>query len=214
MATADAGALAAPDDDSEESVSDPAVVRGLPGHRTAGRISTHTIAGHVIVFVSTLRWGRRRAVFCALTAAVVFDFCFIPSEFSFHTTELPHLITLFAFVTVAIITSELASRARDAVLVERVPADAEAARAELDAVTRTTDVLLNRIAHELRSPLQRFWVAFRSCRRLSVILTRLAEALRSSDTARRSSPALWAIGSTCRECTWASSAFACRQPRF
>jgi signal transduction histidine kinase len=112
------------------------------------------------VFVSALRWGRRPAVFCALTAGVVFDFCFIPPKFSFHISDLPYLITLVAFVTVAIITSELATRARDVILAERVRADAEAARAdaaaaraELEAVTQAKDVLLDRIAHELRSPL-------------------------------------------------------------
>lgn len=112
------------------------------------------------VFVSGLRSGRRPALACALAAAVVFDFCFVPPRYSFHASDLPYLISLVGFVVVAIVTSELASRARDAMLAERARADAEAARAraesaraELEATTRAKDALLNQIAHELRSPL-------------------------------------------------------------
>ena len=112
------------------------------------------------VFISALRWGRRPALFCALTAAVTFDFCFVPFYYRFQTSDLPYLITLFGFVAVAVVTSEVASRARRAILVERARADAEAARAnaeaargELEAMNRAKDAVLDRIAHELRSPL-------------------------------------------------------------
>jgi signal transduction histidine kinase len=112
------------------------------------------------VFISALRWGRRPAVFCALTAAVTFDFCFVPFRYRFQISDLPYLITLFGFVAVALVTSELASRARRAILIERARADAEAARAnaeaarvELEAMNRAKDAVLDRIAHELRSPL-------------------------------------------------------------
>ncbi len=112
------------------------------------------------VFVTSLRSGRWPALFCALTSAVTLDFCFVRPYYSFHITDLPYLITLFGFLAVAVITSELASRAHDAVLVERARADAEAARADaeagraaLEAVNVAKDALLNRIAHELRSPL-------------------------------------------------------------
>jgi signal transduction histidine kinase len=112
------------------------------------------------VFISALRWGRWPALFCALTAAVTFDFCFVPYYYRFQTSDLPYLITLFGFVAVAVVTSELASRARGAILGERARADLEAARAnaeamrsELEAMNRAKDALLDRIAHELRSPL-------------------------------------------------------------
>lgn len=114
----------------------------------------------LVVFISALRWGRRPALFCALTAALIFDFCFVPFYYRFQTTDLPYLITLFGFVAVAVVTSELASRARRAILVERARADAEAARAnaeaargELEAMNRAKDAVLDRIAHEMRSPL-------------------------------------------------------------
>lgn len=112
------------------------------------------------VFVSGLRSGRRPALACALVAALVFDFCFVPPRYSFHASDLAYLISLVGFVLVAIVTSELASRARERVLAERARADAEAARAraesardEMAATTRAKDALLNQIAHELRSPL-------------------------------------------------------------
>jgi len=112
------------------------------------------------VFISALRWGRRASLFCAVTAAVTFDFAFIQPRFSFHVSDLPYVITLIGFVSVAILTSEVASRARDAMLAERARADAEtararaeAARAEFESMNRAKDALLDRIAHELRSPL-------------------------------------------------------------
>jgi K+-sensing histidine kinase KdpD len=112
------------------------------------------------VFVSGLRAGRRPALACALAGAIVFSFCFVSPRYSFHASDLPYLITLVGFVLVAIVTSELASRARERVLAERARADAEAARAraesaraEMEATGRAKDALLNQIAHELRSPL-------------------------------------------------------------
>lgn len=105
------------------------------------------------VFVSGLRSGRRPALACALAACLLFDFCFVPPRYTFHASDLPYLISLVGFVLVALVTSELASRSRDAMLAERARADAEAARAELEATTRAKDALLNQIAHDLRSPL-------------------------------------------------------------
>jgi len=100
----------------------------------------------LVVFVTALEWGRRPAIFAALTSTVVFDFCFIPPRFSFAITDLAYLVTLSVFVVVAIITSELAARARDLMR-------AQTARAKAEALAQAKDALLNRIAHELRSPL-------------------------------------------------------------
>jgi len=97
----------------------------------------------LVVFVSALKGGRRPGVFAALTATIVFDFCFIPPRFSFAVTDFAYFVTLFVFVVVAMTTSELASRA----------VREQAARTHAEAATQAKDALLNRIAHELRAPL-------------------------------------------------------------
>ena len=100
----------------------------------------------LVVFISALRWGRRPSLFAALVSAIVFDLCFIPPRFSFATTDFPYVVTLLVFVLIAVTTSELASRAHDAIR-------EQAARKQAEAVAEAKDALLNRIAHELRSPL-------------------------------------------------------------
>ncbi|HEY7792293.1 MAG TPA: DUF4118 domain-containing protein, partial [Vicinamibacterales bacterium] len=95
------------------------------------------------VLVSALRAGRRPGLFAALTATVVFDFCFIPPRFSFAITDFSFFVTLSVFVLVAAVTSELASRA----------IRAQTARAQAEAATDAKDSLLDAVAHELRTPL-------------------------------------------------------------
>src|SRR5574339_136267 len=97
----------------------------------------------LVVLITALKGGRRPGVFAALTATVVFNFCFIPPRFSFAVTDFAYLVTLFVFVAVAMTTSELASRA----------VREHAARAHAEAAAQAKDALLNRIAHELRAPL-------------------------------------------------------------
>ena len=97
----------------------------------------------LVVLVSALKGGRSPGVFAALTATIVFNFCFIPPRFSFAVTDFAYLVTLFVFVAVAMTTSELASRA----------VREHAARAHAEAAAQAKDALLNRIAHELRAPL-------------------------------------------------------------
>jgi len=107
----------------------------------------------LVVFVSALKWGRRPALFAALTGTVVFDFCFIPPRFSFEASDLASFVTLSVFLIVATTTSELATRAHDLI-------HEQAARARAEAAAQAKDDLLNRIAHELRQPLTtiRGWV--------------------------------------------------------
>jgi K+-sensing histidine kinase KdpD len=97
----------------------------------------------LVVLFGALNGGRRPGIFAALTATIIFDFCFIPPRFSFAVTDFPYFVTLFVFVVVAVTTSELASRA----------VREQAARAHAEAAAQAKDALLNRIAHELRAPL-------------------------------------------------------------
>jgi len=100
----------------------------------------------LVVLVSALSGGRRPGLFAAITSAVVFDFAFIPPYFSFAMTDLAYVVTLVGFVVVAITTSELAARARDAIA-------ANNARSQAEAVAAAKDAVLSRVAHELRTPL-------------------------------------------------------------
>ena len=100
----------------------------------------------VPVFVSALYCGERPAIFTAVLGAVVFNFCFIPPRFSWAITDLAYLVTLLVFVAVGIVTSRLASQARQRVL-------EHAAREHAEALTASKDALLHKISHELRSPM-------------------------------------------------------------
>ena len=95
--------------------------------------------------VSALEWGQGPGIATAIVSGVVFDYCFVPPRFSFHTSDLPYLVTLIGFVIIAVATSTLASRAR------QLTASREA-RARAEAHIHAKDEVLNKISHELRAP--------------------------------------------------------------
>ena len=98
------------------------------------------------VLVSAVFWGRGPAVFTALASAGVFAYCFISPRFAFAFNDLPYVITLLAFVAIALATSALATRAREL-------SRAQAAHALAEARSQAKDEILGKISHELRSPL-------------------------------------------------------------
>lgn len=98
------------------------------------------------VIVAAFEWGRGPAVFTASMSAVVFAYAFIPPRFTFAVSDLPYLVTLLAFVAIAMTTSAIAARAREATR-------ANAARAVAEARSQAKDEILSKISHELRSPL-------------------------------------------------------------
>ena len=73
----------------------------------------------LVVLVSALKWGRLPGIFAAVVSSIVFDFCFIPPYFSFAISDIAYVITLFAFVVVALATSTLAARTRQLVVEHR-----------------------------------------------------------------------------------------------
>jgi signal transduction histidine kinase len=98
------------------------------------------------VLISALRWGHKPSIFAALLSAIVFDFCFVPPEFTFGVSDLPYGINLFGYLAVAIAASTLAARSR-ALTIE------QAARERAEAQIHAKDEILEHISHELRSPL-------------------------------------------------------------
>ncbi len=107
----------------------------------------------LVVVATALQWGRRPALFAAMVSTTVFDYCFIPPRFSFAITDLAYFVLLSVFVVVALMTSELTSRAHDLIREQAARAQAEAARTLAEAAAQAKDALLDRIAHELRAPL-------------------------------------------------------------
>jgi len=98
------------------------------------------------VFVIALYCGERPAIFTAIAAAFVFDWCFVVPRFTWSSADLPYLTTLLVFVMVAIVTARVAARARQQVL-------DRAARETAEALSASKDELLHKISHELRSPM-------------------------------------------------------------
>ncbi len=100
----------------------------------------------VVVFASALKWGRQPALFAALTSTLALDFCFVPPRFHFAVTDLAFVVTLLVFFFVAITTSELVVRAHELIR-------EKAAREQAQAQAQAKEILLDKISHELRSPL-------------------------------------------------------------
>lgn len=100
----------------------------------------------LIVLVIALRWGRWPAIFTAVLSALVFVFCFVPPTFTFAITDLAYLTTLLGFLVVGIAASELAVRSHRLLL-------EQATRELAEARSQAKDEILDRISHELRSPL-------------------------------------------------------------
>jgi two-component system, OmpR family, sensor histidine kinase KdpD len=71
-----------------------------------------------VVLVAS-RAGRGPALATALLSVAAFDFFFIPPRFTFSISDVQHLITFIGFLVVAIVTSTLASQAREQAQVAR-----------------------------------------------------------------------------------------------
>ncbi|HET9659337.1 MAG TPA: ATP-binding protein [Thermomicrobiales bacterium] len=103
----------------------------------------------LIVLLAALWAGRGPAVLSAVATFVLFDFFFLPPYHTFTITASDHVLALFVFLAVALVTSRLVARVRDRVTV----AEQEKARAQLlyqlneGLVTgRSIDEILNTIA--------------------------------------------------------------------
>lgn len=67
------------------------------------------------VLLSAIRWGRGPSVLAAMLGVVVFDFFFVPPIDSFSVSDLRYVISFAVFLTVALLTANLASRLRSQV---------------------------------------------------------------------------------------------------
>jgi two-component system, OmpR family, sensor histidine kinase KdpD len=62
--------------------------------------------------VVSASWGLRQAIFMAVLAALLYNFFFLPPLFTFTIADPQNWIALFAFLTTAVIGSQLSERAR------------------------------------------------------------------------------------------------------
>jgi len=78
------------------------------------RVNPTTVALTLLIWVLIVSavWGLRYALFTALVATAVFNYYFLPPVHTFTITGTQNWIALFAFLTTAVIASELSDRAR------------------------------------------------------------------------------------------------------
>src|SRR3954451_450371 len=147
-------------------------VRSLPFIWSAAAVAVATVAGLVLtslvrlpnvsmvfllaVLFAAARFGLRAALFASALSFLAYNYFFIEPLHTFSVAEPHEWLTLFVLLSVAVLTSAIAGRARDqartalerARLAEEVNTVRAAAEAE-----RLRNTLLASISHDFRTPL-------------------------------------------------------------
>ncbi len=76
----------------------------------------------LFVLLTALWAGRGPAVLSAVATFVLFDFFFLPPYHTFTITASDHVLALFVFLAVALVTSRLVASVRDRVMRRRTGA--------------------------------------------------------------------------------------------
>jgi two-component system sensor histidine kinase KdpD len=98
------------------------------------------------IVLIAVRGERGPAIVGAIASVLAFDYCFVPPVLSFRFGDKQYLLTALGLVTVGLIVSTLASRARS-----QMRAAGEAALAAREERLRNS--LLASLSHDLRTPL-------------------------------------------------------------
>lgn len=104
------------------------------------------------VLFSAVRWGRGPSFFAAGMGVLAFDFLFVPPVFSLTVSDLRYLISFLVFLSVAALTSNLASKLRSQI---HQAQQREASTAALYALSHKItaisdlDILLNQIVQHV-----------------------------------------------------------------
>jgi len=146
--------------------------------RTILRAANIDVVYLLAVLVIALRRGMRPAIFTAILSAVVFTFSFVQPYFHFAITDLAYLTTLIGFLVVGIATSALASRARELTR-------AQEARARAEARNEAKDEIINKISHELRSPVTSLLVGTQLLARSDVDDNRASKTVKNIERSGR-----------------------------
>ncbi|MDF2649380.1 MAG: Osmosensitive channel His kinase sensor [Paenibacillus sp.] len=108
------------------------------------------------VLFSAVRWGRGPSFFAAGMGVLAFDFFFVPPVFSLTVSDLRYLISFIVFLSVAALTSNLASKLRSQI---HQAQQREASTAALYALSHKItaisdlDILLNQIVQHVSDTL-------------------------------------------------------------
>lgn len=98
------------------------------------------------VLATSILWGLGFAMATALASMVAFNFLFLPPVHTFALSDSANWVALAAYIAVAVVVSELATRSRR---LAREAVEAETLR-QSDAVKTA---VLRAVSHDLRSPL-------------------------------------------------------------
>lgn len=123
-------------------------------------------------------WGRAYAIGVAFASMLAFNFFFLPPIHTFRLIDRRDWLALAVYLVTAIVVSDLASRAREALVAERL---------RLSDSVKTA--ILRAVSHDLRSPLTAIRVAAESLASPSVTLSDEDRA-RQLETVRQESARL------------------------
>lgn len=95
------------------------------------------------VSVSASLWGRGPATVTAFLSVLVFDFLFVPPQYSFTVEQTEYILTFIGLLSVGLLISEFASRMQKNAIAAQTLRESE----------KLHTALLNSISHDLRTPL-------------------------------------------------------------
>lgn len=101
------------------------------------------------VFLLAWRLGHGPALLAAFVSVALFDFFFVPPHYTFRVADSQYLITFAVMLAVALVTGQLAARARERL---RFLEEAQEARMQAEA-ERLRNSILASLSHDLRTPL-------------------------------------------------------------
>lgn len=101
------------------------------------------------VFLLAWRLGRGPALLAAFLSVALFDFFVVPPHYTLRVSDSQYLITFAVMLAVALITGQLAARARERLRFVEV---AQEARMQAEA-ERLRNSILASLSHDLRTPL-------------------------------------------------------------
>ncbi|HEX3044081.1 MAG TPA: DUF4118 domain-containing protein [Bacillota bacterium] len=93
------------------------------------------------VLLAAVRWGLGVSIFTSILGVLAFDFFFVPPQLNITVSDLRYLLSFLVFLTVALITSTIATRLRDQVKEARQRESRTAALYALSSkITAETDL--------------------------------------------------------------------------
>jgi two-component system sensor histidine kinase KdpD len=121
----------------------------LPVRGTLGVLNVFLIF-LLVSFVQALIFGAGPAAFGVMVCFLAFDFFYIPPYHTFTIADPAHVVALFIYLGIAIVTGQLVTRLRGQT---EAAIRAESLAATLSQSDRLKSSLLTTVSHDLRSPL-------------------------------------------------------------